>query len=835
MFKKEIANIVFYTVPNGTGLSKQATIFLNDGTIRNVSFEEGIDACEEIVKAKNIQTKDAFKEMINHNIVHVTTAEDFRNRFEEFIPEIQPIEETEIAEENDRLNAAIVNPSFENNDPSEDETRDIYSNSDNKPRNTFEDVYSYSSPKERDFLSDDFKEDEEDNYDEEEEAEEENVDDYYDDAEEDEYDEIIDEEEEKEGFFKRAWRKIKNSTGVKVVVACVTALAIGLGLASCAKRHTKEGVMANSNISSVSTTSNSNSDDDSIVVLKDGAYTQDRFSDNTEIKSLLDKTSNQTQKTAMINTGNAMDGFNNVFAYLSKEKGKDIRPSLKFEEVMALQVAYNDYSREELVSIFNGADIKSGDFSRAYKDANLQLMAAYAMESPKHPVDMSMLIESQEGKDFYQKYHKAFLAIKKAKDEDKAAYASKFYKMVRKDFPVTQKVRTEGISHAENYESITSYKLAVTPMIAAAEMMWQNLKTDVTLKDMEVDFINDLGLCNYADKAFSRAELLSLSNPVDTTNPTYEEYKEAFIKFYKDHDIYYVDDEHRELTKLKAFQNAVNWHFKKDLGTSTTKTTTGGTKTSTRTTTKTYTKTNTTTHTETTRRNVPVTPEARRQVDDELDKENEQARTAAEQEAERNRQRMQEEEDRHAEEVESEVQRDAEDLQNNINNANEQINRNNADDDRSNDVPVNENDLGHGVKFDDEHSDGNGNLNSSVSNITTDSTGDKTNDPLPDPNETGKEFDARANSSSKSSSNSTTKTNTSSNTSTSTNTNTSTNTSTQNNNQNQWVESVQVADDYYYENAWVEYEDDYSSAVDSYVESMANSSSEDSAGYSYHK
>ena len=52
MFKKRIANIVFYKVPNGSETIKQATIFYSDGTVKNVDFESGIDACEEIGSKK---------------------------------------------------------------------------------------------------------------------------------------------------------------------------------------------------------------------------------------------------------------------------------------------------------------------------------------------------------------------------------------------------------------------------------------------------------------------------------------------------------------------------------------------------------------------------------------------------------------------------------------------------------------------------------------------------------------------------------------------------------------------------------------------------------------
>ena len=83
-------------------------------------------------------------------------------------------------------------------------------------------------------------------------------------------------------------------------------------------------------------------------------------------------------------------------------------------------------------------------------------------------------------------------------------------------------------------------------------------------------------------------------------------------------------------------------------------------------------------------------------------------------------------------------------MQDRIDDANDQIDQNH-DSDPSNDRPVNEDDFGdHNVHFDDDHQDGNGNLNDSVENITTDPTGDQTDQPLPDPNVTGAAFDAQA-------------------------------------------------------------------------------------------
>ena len=832
MLKKRIANIVFYKT-DGSESNKQATIFYKDGTIRTVSFDEGIDACEEIVKERHIQTKDAFKEMINRDVVHVVSLKDFKENFNSYLPtEISREEEVvdpkeELASKDGDIDHEVIEE-----EPKEEKKEEV------KVEAAAPVVAAAVTPKEEkkeepkkeESKKDDglyhFTDEEEKDVPEEKKENEDPFDgsNDFDSSIEDE-DEKEEPKEEKQGFFSRLWTKIKKNKVVKRVLLCVTALAVALGIYSCSQRKTLEGAMNRSNLTNASTVDNNVNADDGFVVLSDDTVLSDQsklqakdihYYEDSAIKALLNRTHNATQKTAMSNLGEAMDGFNNTFAAYYLEEGKDVRPALKFDEVVALQVAYNDYSKDQLAAYFNGADVRSADLTRAYKDANLQLMGAYAIENSKHPVDMSMLIESQEGKDFYQRYHQAFLAAKEATGDDKLRLVSDFYQMVHEDFPITEEVRTEGISHSANYESLEAYKLAVTPMIAAGEMMWQNLETDITLNDSEIDFLNDLGLCNYADKSFERAETVALSSQTDKNNPTFQEYKDAYVKYYIANGIYYIDDAHRELTELQSFQDAVNWHFAPEGEWSYQ----GGTSTTTETHTEEHhwTETETTYHEETTTTEVSEdeVPEELReglqdQVDAQLEAENERRRREAEEAAERERQRLQAEEDAHAQQVEEEVRRDDEDLQQHIEDANEQIDHNHEDTDPTNDKPVNESDLGHGVDFDDQHSDGQGNLDPSVEHITTDPTGDMTDQPLPDPNETGRDFDAAGN-------NSYSAPVTTESTSTG------------------WVESVPVDDDYYFEDAWVEYDEpiNNATAVDSYVESLATGE-EAEEGYQYSK
>ena len=411
-------------------------------------------------------------------------------------------------------------------------------------------------------------------------------------------------------------------------------------------------------------------------------------------------------------------------------------------------------------------------------------MGAHVIENSEHPVDMSGLIVSEEGKAFYNKYHKLFLEAKEATGDDKIAKVEAFYNEVRKDFPIDPDTREIGISHSSSHQVVESYKLAITPMVAAGEIMWQNLDIDKTLQggvnafffgDVnvnelskeelveiilngnvgvakgEIDYFNDLGLCNQAEDKFEIIQQITMNSVgnSDKTNPRYDQYENAMIKDLTNKDAYVIDDAHRELSELDRFQDEVNWHFELDEYGYYTGSVYYTTETHTRT--RTWKKTKTTKKTVVTRTEKEITDEAKKEVDKETEKENKKSEEEGKKQAAENQEKMQEEEDKKAEEIKEEVKKDEEDMQEKIDDANDKINENQkiteenegkpADEQKPTD-PVNESDFGdHNVVFDDEHKDDQGNLNPSVENITTDDTDVKTEADLPDPNETGKKFD----------------------------------------------------------------------------------------------
>lgn len=693
-----INNIVFYKKDDTN--EKRARIFFKGKGVRDVSFDEAIDICLEMAKELNLKSISEFKKLLNNKMFYTTTEKSLLNNIDFYQKDsgvVIPDVEEEVTEEKTDNDTIII-------DDNQDEVEDEYEDNDN---------YDINDEK-SDEVTDDFVDISDSNF---------NV--TYEPSKKtsklsSENDNSIDEDTPKKGFFGRIVDKIKKSKIVKRIVLCVTALAVGLGIYSCASRKTLEGKMANSNLASISDTNKGNNQNkEDLLLIGDNSYY-----DNYSYDTLQKVNTNEKQKNTMKNTFDMLKAFNGDFANAYVEKGSNIKPALSFEEVMALQTAYNDFSKDEIKAIFNGAEMKSKDLENSYKSASLQLMGAYVIETKEHPVDASVLINGDDGKKFYKKYHDLFMKAKYAKGDQQLKAVKDFYNMVREDFPITNEVRTEGISHADSHDSIEAYKLSVTPMIAAAEMIFQNLKVDNTLKDYEIDFLNDIGLCNYAKDSFNRVETVLLVSDANKEEPLYEQYKKQIIKMMKDKNSYVIDDAHRELSKLKVFQLAVNGHFDQVIN---------GDFNCTRVEVSTYTDTSVTYSEKTERRELPITDEAKAEVDAQINRENSQAKADGERKAEKNRENMQAAEDKKAAKVREEVKSDARDMQDKIDQANDNISKG---------KPVNESDFGdHGVDFDDNHSDSNGNLDGSVDDITTDGKG-ADNGALPDPNETGKKFDA---------------------------------------------------------------------------------------------
>lgn len=719
MNNKKIANIVFYKFFENDNLIQQACIFYEDGSVANVSYDDGLDAAERLVKQENISSKDLLRAVINDKKIHVLSGKELEERFHEFVVEKTLPQSNDIYSDSSKQKQA--------GNSNNDKSNDIFSDS----------KHQTSSPKRNTSTS----------------GTKNGTDNTVPDNNNVSHSTVNSATKStggkatkgKKGFFKRIAEKIKNNKLVKRIALCVTALAIGLGAYSCAARNTKAGQMTNSNISSASTDNNRTADDIYASTPVNSAYDYHTYA------GLLQTTHNLSQKRIMQQMGENLDYFNGTFAEKYANDKTKVKAALSWDEIVALNLAYNDHEKFAIEAMFNGSQIDQTKLSNAYKTATLQLTGAYVIGTRKNPVNSYKMIQSEEGQEFVKKYEDMLLDCKETtSDSDKIKKVNKFYTELYKDFPIDSKIREEGIAHADSRNTLESYKLAVTPIVAASEMMFQNLDIDHTLSDKAVSYFNDLGLCNIADAKFEKAMNITLNAEMNELIPTYEQFKKAKIKELTAADRYVTDDSSRDLSQLEEFKKIVNAHFDIVEGNFT-----GTISANTSSKTSTYSSTSYNTKTEkisTSDRNEAVSKSsesavsaAERRVNSSIESENVQAKSQAEKEAEDIRKTEQAKADQNAESIKNKITQSEKDLQDKIDKANDKINTNNSDNNKNNDSSVNEKDFGdHGVNFDSNHSDESGNLNDSVKDITTDSSNDQTDQELPDPNQSGAIFDSQA-------------------------------------------------------------------------------------------
>lgn len=667
--EKEIKNIVFYTFESETGKRTQACVFYTDGTVKNTNEEEGAEDVITLMKSKGIGPKEYHK-IVNKHYVYETTGEDFEEDFEEYLNK----KEKYIAKKDRNIKALLKRLSKKQKSNTEEET-DERGEKFWRVLQTITGVNLVWGLKEK-YLAKKRA------------VEEANK----------------SKPKKEEGKFKKWFKKTFIGKITKRVAALITAVTI-LFVPGCSNAKTEKGPEA------TPTTINETQE----------INTDDLIKEVTSFAGMLKLSKSDVQKIFMNNISESLDNFNIKFANAYVEKDKNIKAALSWDEVISLALVYNDYNKDQLIQIFNGADLNTTKLEDAYKTGVLQLMGAHVIETRENKVDMSSLLESQEAKDFYEKYHELFLKCKEATGQEQINRVNEFYQELYKDFPITEKVREEGIAHSDSRNSIETYKFSIIPMVSAAEMLYQNLAIDKTLQDKAVAYLNDIGVCNRANDVIEKAALVNLSASKNNDYIDYNILKQAKITELIDEDAYVVDDAHRDLSELDSFKNKVNISF----------TYTNGTFTGEYTTTTTKYRTETTSTTTNRSQAVSSTSEnkvavAERQASSRLDAENAQARREAEKAADAEAKRQQEQADAERRQQEEKIAQDEKNLQDKINQANKDIN---------NGQTVNEDDFGdHNVDFDNDHSDNKGNLNDSVKDVTTDGTGDKTNEPLPDPN-----------------------------------------------------------------------------------------------------
>lgn len=215
---------------------------------------------------------------------------------------------------------------------------------------------------------------------------------------------------------------------------------------------------------------------------------------NNAFDELLTKLQAGPKKDAVSATQKALKNFNDNLSGSIMREGEDKRLAHSWDENIAAYLAFNQFTDEELFQIFDTYKIDGNELYDQLKLGNMKEMLYYARAT--QPSGKADLIKSEEGKAFFNKYESLVLKFNTVESkEEKVTIAKQFYEMARADFPIKVEDK-EGFIHTEKgYED---YSYAVTPMIAAMEVMTRNV--GVSLTNQEVQFFNELGMCNFADE-----------------------------------------------------------------------------------------------------------------------------------------------------------------------------------------------------------------------------------------------------------------------------------------------------------------------------------------------
>ena len=676
--EKEIRNIVFYKFDSEDGRKWQVCFFYKDGSVYNTDYETGRDLTIEFMDNNGIEE---LEEIIDKKYVYRVNGKEFSKMFQEFRTNDDPYNK------NVETKALVKVEEEKTEEPEEKKTifatifaaiasTKLVAWLAEKVTNIKEffakrkEINSKAQEARNKILSKLKKEN----------PEEENV-------------EETTEKKKKENFFKRTFNKTW-----KKVAALATALAmLIIPISSCAKENDKQNDPAPTKIEEVKA---------------------------RDFDAIINSSKSVVQKQFMNSVSNTLDSYNEDFARSYLEAGSDVKAALSWDEVVSLGLVYNDFSKEQLISIFNGAELDQQKLQDAYKTATLQLFGAHVIETREYPVQMDGLIQSEQGKAFYEKYHEMFLACKEATGQDQINKVNAFYQELYKDFPINFEQREVGIAHADPRDTISAYKFSIIPMVSASEILFQNLDIDNTLADKAIDYLDDLGVCNRANDIIEKATIVNLGANSNSEYANYEELKQAKIEELEAQAAYVRDDAHRDISQYNSFKEKVNVAFDYEEGKF------NGTIVYSDNTSYSYqdTKVIRTSDREKAIDAVGLekVKKAESAADASVKKENETARKEAQAAAEKEREHQQAQADSKKQEYEDKIKQDEKDLQDKIDEANKNQNSGGK---------VNESDFGdHDVDFDNDHSDKDGNLDDSVKDITTDPSGDKTDEPLPDPN-----------------------------------------------------------------------------------------------------
>lgn len=341
-------------------------------------------------------------------------------------------------------------------------------------------------------------------------------------------------------FIKKTYKR-----ALAITTAAVIAMA---GLGSC--KNNKETVPNPKTIEETNNNLNNQSTDPVFDPVEIVDMNENNF-EQLSFLELVNISTNQTQKLEMTKIGNYLDYFNSVFAskYLEDQK-PNIKAALSWEEVMALNLVYNNLSQEEIIAMFNDYTIDSSDFINNYKKATLELIGAYVVQTRETPVKADLLVNTTEAKNYINKMNNLLLRIKETSGDNQVNAINTFYQQLYNDF-LTNSTITD----------IQSYKFAITPMVAAVDMISKNLSFDHNIGDQVIQYFENIDLNQLVENKMNQMEVITAPKIYDVTNPEYQLFVDTKVSELEANGIYYSNDKNRDLSQLNSFQKYVDGYF----------------------------------------------------------------------------------------------------------------------------------------------------------------------------------------------------------------------------------------------------------------------------------
>lgn len=250
----------------------------------------------------------------------------------------------------------------------------------------------------------------------------------------------------------------------------------------------------------------------------------------------------------------------NMGANYQSDKNSSTKLGLRWDEVVAEYLAYNNLSQKAINNIFDTYKFDAHKFVKAYKSGFEQEVLSCVVQT--NASEKAALIKNNKGKDFYNKYESMLLDYNNAKDgKQKVKYAEKFYKQLHKDF---------DDDFTQYYVSdIAKYKLSIMPMIKAMNKMTSKLELNNELTAYEKDCFDRLSDSSVIETKFKNIEkkltayqIANKSLGDNDDEISYAQLKKRYINELKDDDAYNVaDNSDRNIKDHSEYKKNISYKY----------------------------------------------------------------------------------------------------------------------------------------------------------------------------------------------------------------------------------------------------------------------------------